>query len=493
MSFSLKRVGRHTMIYGAGILLNRAVAFLMLPIYTRFLTPSQFGVLELVGMALEVLSIAAGQRVGEGIYYYYHRAESKAEKDAVVSTALMLIALAYVFVTVPALLFAPTLSMWIFQTAGYENLFRIGVAGFAFSALVLVPFTYLRVRERSILYVSVSGLKLFVQLSLNVVFVIMLRRGAEGVLLSTLIANTIIGTGLALYVLRQAGTMFSVPIARRLLRFGIPLIGTQIATFIATFSDRYFLQHSGGTAEVGIYGLAYRFGFLLVAVGYAPFNMVWEPIRFEISRRADRDQIYARTFVYFNILLFTTAVGIALFVQDVIRIMAEPAFHRAWGLVPLLLVAYILQSWTGFHNIGVLVRERTELIALANWIGAAAALLCYWKLIPPYLGWGAAIGTVVGFAVRQALIYRFAQRLWPVKYHWPPVLRLSVLSVLICLLSLPAASLSIVGSLIIRSLLLVAYVAGVWFLGILPREGRRAALKIARSPRRALVSLFGGA
>ena len=65
------------MIYAVGILLSRALSVVMLPIYTRYLSPADYGVLELIGMTLEVIAIFAGAQIALGIFRYYHKAESE--------------------------------------------------------------------------------------------------------------------------------------------------------------------------------------------------------------------------------------------------------------------------------------------------------------------------------------------------------------------------------------------------------------------------------
>ena len=128
-----------------------------------------------------------------------------------------------------------------------------------------------------------------------------------------------------------------------------------MAAFISTYADRYFLQATGDTAAVGLYSLAYTFGFMLMVLGHVPFMQVWESKRFEIAKLDDRDAYLAKGFVYMNLLLITVAVGIALFVGDLLRIMAAPAFFSAAQVVPLILIAYVFQAWTNALDIGILV------------------------------------------------------------------------------------------------------------------------------------------
>src|SRR5260370_29265045 len=185
----------------------------------------------------------------------------------------------------------PRRSVLVFGTGEYVRLVRIAAATLALDSLFIVPLAFLRTRDRSTTYVTVGAAKLFLQIALNLVFVVYLRLGAEGGVLSTLVASGSVGAGLAAYLVRTVGWSFSPSAARGLLRFGLPFMATQAATFLLTFGDRYFLRTASDVSVVGIYGLAYQFGFLLALVGEAPFTTGWEPGQFEVATRPDRGQL----------------------------------------------------------------------------------------------------------------------------------------------------------------------------------------------------------
>jgi O-antigen/teichoic acid export membrane protein len=472
------RVGRHTVIYAAGILLSRALSIIMLPIYTRYLSPADYGVIELIGMTLEVISIFAGAQIALGIFRYYHKAETEHERNAVVSTALLGLGVSYLLVGGIALAAAVPISRLVWGTEANAGLLRIASAGFMLQCLLIVPLAYARVRERAVLFVAANAVKLLIGLGSNLWLVVGLGWGVAGVLWSNLLANAVVGGWLVTWVLRQTGWTFSRSATRDLLRYGLPMMATWAATFIVTYGDRYFLQAKGGSAAVGLYSLAYQFGFMLAMLGYIPFMQVWEQKRFEIAKRPDRDKLLADGFVYLNVMVVTVALGLALFVGDFLRVMSAPAFHEAAVLVPLILVAYVLQGWTSLQDTGILVAERTEFVSLANWVSAAVAIAGYVLLIPRFLGWGAAIATVMAFATRHAIVYAIAQRLWPVRYRWRPVLYLVGVAVLAwsATLLLPVVPLAI--SVPTRLVIFAAYLLAVWNGPVLAERDRAAALRV---------------
>src|SRR5436853_2534598 len=96
----LRGIARHSLVYALGLLLSKVVSFVMLPIYTRYLTPGDYGVMELIGMTLDIIAMIAGAGMATGIFRYYHKAESEAERLSVVSTALQMLASSYLIVAV---------------------------------------------------------------------------------------------------------------------------------------------------------------------------------------------------------------------------------------------------------------------------------------------------------------------------------------------------------------------------------------------------------
>jgi O-antigen/teichoic acid export membrane protein len=465
-------VARHTLIYGAGLVLTKGIGMLMLPVYTRFLTPADYGVMELIEMTLELISIAAGAQIALGIFRYYHKATTARDKDAVVSTALIALSLSYAAVGLGSFLGAGAVSSLVFGTPEHAKLLRIASATLAFQSLMIVPLAHARVQDRSMRFIVANLARTGIAVTLNIYFLVFLDLGVQGILTSSLISSVLVGSWLTASTIRHVGLRLSRQSTRDLLRYGLPMVATQLATFTLTFGDRYFLQATSDSTVVGLYTLAYQFGFIVALFGAGPFMRVWDPKRFAIAHREDRDEVYARGFIYLNLLLLTMALFMAVFIRDVLHIMTPPAYHSAASIVPILVVAYVLQSWTGLQDIGILVKERTEFVMLGNWIAAGTALLGYWLLVPLYLGHGAAVATVIAFAVRHIVIVSISQWLWPVAYQWAPVLRILGVAIVVYCVSLLVPHDTLWLSVAMRVLLMLTYAAVVWHMDVLSKSDR---------------------
>lgn len=474
-----KNVGKHALIYGLGMVLSRAVSFLMLPVYTRYLTPGDYGVMALVEMTLDFIAIIGGGQLALGVFRFYHKSDDEAEKREIVSTSFFLVGVLYLVISAAVFAGAGLLSQALFSTDAHVTVIRVAAGNLAAQSLLIVPLSFARVRDLSLLIVGTNLVKLVVTVALNILFIVGMGLGVLGIFLSSLIGNLLVGGWIAVWALRKVGVTFSRRWTRNLLRYGVPLMGMQVATFMATFSDRYFLQALSDEAVVGLYSLAYQFGFLLMMVGFTPFDMVWGPKRFDVARGEDADALLSKGFLIMNVLVLTSALGITLYVQDVLRIMSTPPFHPAARVVPVILVAYVLQAWASVQDIGILVKERTELLTVANLVSAVVAVGGYALLIPRYLEWGAAGATVVAFTVRYVLTYRYSQRLWPVQYRWRPVLILTTWVVVVCGVALALPTLPLLPSIGVRTGFVLVYFAGLWWLPVLGDDERDAARRVA--------------
>lgn len=469
-------LGRQSLIYGGGLVFSRLLAFLMLPVYTNYLEPSDYGTLQLLMLTFDVLAVAAGARLAGGIFVFHARTSDPGERQRLISTTLLLLGATYGSIGLLVFLGAEPLSRLVFGGIHRTTLLRLAGGAFAFDGIMLVGLTVLQVRALALGFVVITVARQLVQVGLNLVTLIGLGWGIEGMMGATLVANVVFGTGLTLWLLAQSGVHYSPAVARQLAAFGIPLVGTQVATMVAAYGDRYVLGLRSGLDAVGIYALAAQFGTLVFTMGFAPFNQVWEPRRFEVVRRPDGAEQNARAFRYCNLVLITLGFAIALFVGDYLRIVSPPAFQPAAGLVPVIVVTYLLMAWSDFQNVGILIRERTGLIAVANWVCAGVAWIGYLWAIPRWGAQGAAAAALVAYLVRQILQYRFSQRLFPLRYDWAPVARQFAYAAVLLLAAFLLPQASVPQAILFHLVLLATYLVAVGWGGVMSRADRAVLL-----------------
>jgi len=463
---SLKGVGRSALVYGVGILLTRLISLLLLPVYTRFLGTEDYGVMALIEMTLDVISIVAGAQLAQGVFRYYHKSDDPDEKLAVVSTALLSLGASYLMVALLVFALAPLVSTFLFDGPERVTLIRVAACGLLAQSLLIVPLAYARVRDRARIFVAANLAKALLGALLNIYFLAVLGLGVMSIFISAAVAGALVAGAMLTWTFREVGFGFSRAAIRDLLRFGVPMIGMQFATFTFTFGDRFILKAFSGEGAVGLYSMAYSFAFLMTAVGFAPIEQVWGPRRFAVARSEGRDAPLNDIFRWVSMLLITLALGMSLFIGDVLRILTTPAFHPAGQLVHFILLAFVIHGWTALQDLGILIKERTEYLMAINWAAAALALFSFWILIPLMGPLGASLGTLLAALARWGLTYSVSQRLWRVEYQWPPVLRTLLLAIPFALVGVLLGAPPLWFALLVRVALFLLFLISLWWSGI---------------------------
>lgn len=425
----LKKTAKHSAIYAFGTMLRRLTGLVMLPIYTRYLTPADYGVVELLSMAIEIAGILIGLRISQAMFRYYILAESDSEKNIIVSTVLFTIAGSSCLGALVMLYASEPLAQIIFGSTEYIFEFQLFVFTLVTNAIIAVGLSFLRARQNPVLFVAINIGSLILQVSLNIVFVVMLEMHVTGVVYSALISGAVVAAGLTLYVFAKTGFHYSASIAMKLVNFVAPLILASIGAFYVAYADKYFLRLFGSLSDVGLYSLAARVSSILATV-YEAFHMSWAADRFEIVKRDDAKKVYEQVFRLLNVIVVLVGAGLALFANDFFRVMTSPEFYPAGYIVPVLVFAAVAQIYTIYCNFGALYRDKTRILAEASWIKAIIASAGYIILIPVLGVYGAAITLAVCGFIEFFWVYRQSSKLYDMGLQWRPVLMIHLFAIM---------------------------------------------------------------
>lgn len=468
---SFASVLKHAGIYGLGSVGIRVAGLLLVPLYTYNLAPAQYGVIEYLDLTALAIGMLFSLGLGNAIYRFYYLVPEGPERKRVVSTALFPVLIVSFTIAVALFLAAPWLARDIFHDSRFAHYLRILFVGFGFNMVAEFGMTYLAVLLRSALFSTITVVKFVVGALLNILFLVVLHWGVEGILVSNLITNVVLGAILLAYVIRETGFGFNAGLLRRMVAYGYPLVLVQVSLFGINFADRFFLQASAGFKQVGIYALGYKFGIMLNTLVVASFFQVWNAKAFEVAADPDAPAFYARVFRYFTIGLIAAGLGMSLVIRDLIGLVAPPSYAEAARLVPLIVVAYVLNGIGSYFELGLKLTNRTPLL---GGIFAGTCALClglYAILIPRYGMFGAVLATVCAFAVKTVWVYVMARRAYPIPFEFRRLVPLILLSVAVWTARAFIPSMPAAVSIATGIAFFLLYLGLVWGIGgIRPRE-----------------------
>ena len=470
----LRQTARHSAIYAVGTVFRRVSGLVMLPIYTRYLTPADYGVVELLTTTINLLGILVGLRMGQALFRYYILEEREEQRHEVASTVLLTVILTSALGTLVLALSSSALCRLIFGSTQYLYEFNLFLVTLATNAISAVGMSYLRARRMPVVYVSVAIAVMLFEIVLNVWFVVMLELHVTGVVYSAVISGAVLATALSLYMLVRSGLHFSRPLAWELIGFVWPLILAGLGASYVAFANRYFLRVFGSLHDVGLFALASRLASVL-GMAFEAFNMSWVADRFEIVKKSNARAIYAQFFRFLSAVIILAGAALSLFASDFFRIITVPEFYPAARIVPILIVSVIIRMFGWYCNFGAIYMGQTRVLAEAAWGKAMVSTAAFLLLIPPVGVYGAALGLLIGNLVEFAWLYRRSNALYDMGLEWRPVILMATPATILTLimLILPA------GEVVYFALRLIAFAALAVIIIALPvwRADERAMIR----------------
>lgn len=410
-------LSKQSAVYGLGTFLNQGLAFFLIPLYTRFLTPEEYGINGSVTAVMGVLSIVLTLSLESAVARFYYDCKTREERERYFGTA-------WAFLHVFGLLVAVALDLageWLFQLAFRDVPFRpygrLALWGSYLSVAAVIPTVMFRVREQPRTFVLFSVSQFLFRIGLNILFVVYLGRGVAGIFLATLLANLAYAVPYTWIAWRGMRAAFDRSSLRASLAYALPFVPHRLSNWVLNVSDRIVLENNVPLDALGLYTVGYRFGLMLAALLDA-VNLAWVPFYFRTAQEEKGREALGQLVTYYVYALVFLTLGTVLLSREVVYLMAAPRFHPSAVIVPPVAIAYGLHGLYLVMLSGPSYAKKTGQIPLYTGIAAVVNIAVNVLLIPRYGMMVAAWSTMVAFLVRAVLISRFSLRVFPLPYDW---------------------------------------------------------------------------
>jgi O-antigen/teichoic acid export membrane protein len=463
----LKRLGRHSVVYGLGGLVSRILATLLLPLYTHYLPPGSYGRVEIVTAATAVLAILLQLGISSAFFRFYFDAKEDAERLVVIRTSFWFTMAMSTLGLVLGVVFAAPIGHWL--GLGHDpSLVRAGAVGLWAQTNYQQLTALFRVEERSVQYAIASVANVLITVAAMVLFVAYFHWGAVGLVVGNVTGTLVVYAVLLGYRYEQLGAQFDTGLLRKMQHFGMPLVPSALALWTINFVDREFVSWYKGNAEVGVYSAAVKIASLITFVMVA-FRTAWPAFAYSIEDDREAKRTYSFVLTYLLALTSWAALALGALAPWWVRLLTDPRYQRAEKGVALLAFAGAVYAGYVVLAIGSGRARKTQW----NWAvtGAGAAVnvgLNFW-LVPRFGMVGAAVSTAVAYVVLFVGMTLYAQHVYPVRYQWRRVVTCVAVGAGLTVAA-RAAHLPLAPS----ALLVLAYPLALGALGFyLPAERRR--------------------
>lgn len=430
------RLLKNSYIYTLVMVLQKGIGFFMLPLYTTYLSPTDYGIQAVVTSVSSFLSVfvtlgldAAAQR----FYYKYKAGETEVKKIyGTVAVAIMLnaILLGVMFIAGHKFLIDP-----IAGEISFYPYVLLGIMYVIVNPVYLLYQSYLQASQNGVAYGINSIANTLLYIGLVILFLVKFNMGVLGVLLTQLIVAVVFFVYVSVRFLIKLKMRWNKPIMNEAFKYSLPLLPHTLANWSNGTIDKLLVNDIRSTADTGIYGLGQQYAGVMSITANA-INQAYVPWFYQ---KADAGDLHSVRKVSNAMVaaICMIAMILSVFSREVLDLMiSNPQYDGAYVIIPYLVFAFVFQA-IYFFFVNVLFLKNTGVIFVITVSSVVFNVLLNLLLIPRLGIMGAAIACMVTYFLKSVfalIISRMKNK--DISFAWLKMYLLAFSSFVVTLFSL---------------------------------------------------------
>jgi len=408
---------KDTALYSLSTLLARGFSLITVPIFTRILSPSDYGALDLLSYLAVILGLLIGLALDQAVGRFYTETDGANEKRTIASTVLLYNLVAPIPLVFLGAAIADKVAKHWLGSPGYEGAVMAAFVYVWTYCVFFITTNQLRYRFEAKKFALCSVSNALLSMGLSLWFVVSLKLGVEGVLLAqsaSMICNAVLAWALSK---SSYGWTFSWTCFKTLATYSLPLVPSTMAFFASQYLDRYVLNELRGLHEVGLYGIGARLASL-VLLFLTGFQGAWYPLVMQTYKDPGAADKFRRVLEVFMLITSTALIWISVFSKEILLFLTTKDYAEAYIVVPLLLAAAVVSSVGNYFTYGIQIAKESKLRLKINLVGVVGNLVLNVILIHAFGFLGAAIAAFASALFIAVASMQASQRFYFVPYEW---------------------------------------------------------------------------
>lgn len=438
---SKKSVIKNSMFYTLGNLLLKAFSFFLIPLYTSFLSPEEYGILNLSTGFSSVMSMLLMLGLQHSVVRFYtdYKTDQKKLARMFGSVITLLICLGIIF-TVLLTIFK---DIWIpvfFENLPFTPVVLLSILIAVVQGLYTVYQDILKGMQEAKRSIILTYIFFFLLLGSNICTVVYLKLGAVGILYSTLLVHIVMLVLMFVDLIKRKLFLFVIDrcLIKELLKYSLPLIPHTIAYTVSNYVTRLVISNKMSLSMLGLYSLASQFGGLCDVI-LNSIQSAFQPWMFgQLKDHKDGESSDISNLTYMLMWVYGFFfILVAVFSQEAIIMMADKSYIDAWIYVPFLVVSVSIKSPLYFYNNFLYYnKEKTKFLFSTSVLGSIACIILTWLLVPKKGIYGAVLASIVGAFVRLVFTLRYVHNDGKTVYSFWKLELLSIIPIIFIIIGL---------------------------------------------------------
>jgi O-antigen/teichoic acid export membrane protein len=382
---------KHSQNYFIAQIITHGLAFISIPIFTRFFSQEDYGIVSVYNAYLSFIIILLSANAYASVSRYYF--EKKQDFNEFLGTTLILTGGIFLVSTSLYLVFYDFIASSM-KLPGFLPLLLI------LSSFIMVfnniYFQIIQAQRRSLESAIVSILKGVLTLLLAIIFVLLLEKERYlGKIVATLIIGVVFASFFIYRILATTKFSFNKNHIKYILTYSIPLIPYALSSIILAFFDRIMINDAVGAASAGLYSLGYNIAMLIgIVIGATQTALL--PDFFIFLNQKQYSRLDALVSKVFAIITFA-ALGLILFAQEIILVLVDTKFHESISVIPIIIIGYVFFGMFTVYSRYIIFTKQTIYSSLIMILSGLVNIVLNAILIPQYGYIAAAYTTAISY------------------------------------------------------------------------------------------------
>ncbi len=434
---SLKKLLVQFSHFLGGSALSLLLGLLTFPILTRALSREDYGILGLVTITISMAVAVAKGGLSDGIIRFYRDYADSPQRLGQFTSTILARGVVFTALTVVIyLLLIPSLNRRLGIGDGYLGCFLVMALFLAMRPLNVIVLNYLRALGKTFFYnvVTVCTKALGVALSLIMLFYVF--QNLFGYFIGLIVAELVSGVVLYLWLLKNYSFKFgsiSPGLTLNLIKFGLPLLLTELSYLLLSYVDRYMIVAYHGEAMLGLYTVGYNLPSYINDVIMFSLSYAVVPIYTELYSREGREEtekFLSRAMYYYLAFVIPICIGYYAVANDLLVLLASEKYAEAAVFSPVVLVGLVLLGMNSILYAGLYLKKKSRHVMVIMFAAVLINIGMNILLLPRYGATGAAIATLIACLCSSLLTAYFSFRHIRIHFDLPAIAYYAATSVL---------------------------------------------------------------
>jgi len=406
---------KNTFIYAGSSVINQAIPFFLLPIMTRYLTPTDYGIVATFNVLLGVMVVFVGLSMHGAINVNFFKLNKNELKEYIGNVFSILFSnFLLVFIIVYILK-----SYFSFFTKFPENWIPYIVVVALFQSIFAIILGLWQVEQKPLPYRLFQISRNILDTSLSVVFVVLFCWGWQGRLLGVIIASIVFGLLSIFIIIKRKYITISLnkEYIKDALFFGVPLIPHALGGWIITGIDRIFINSMVGVDATGIYTVGYQVG-MIIGLLTNSFNLAWSPFLYEKLKENNyltKIKIVKFTYLY-DVAIVIIALALSFIAPYFLKFFVSENFYFSYKYVLWIALANAFGGMYFMVANYIFYVKKTYILAWVTFSSAGINIVLNYFFIKANGAIGAAQATTITFFVQFIMVWMLSAKVY--KMPW---------------------------------------------------------------------------